>query len=41
LRAGLAVDKGRLLGLPLYTPAEGFAALKNWELVRAEAESAT
>ncbi|KKM69851.1 hypothetical protein LCGC14_1446540, partial [marine sediment metagenome] len=26
---------------PLYTPPEGLAALKNWELVRAEAESAT
>lgn len=39
LRAGLAVEKARRLGLPLYTPPEGLAALKDWELMRAESES--
>ena len=38
LRGGLAVDKARLLGLPLYTPPEGLAALKDWEQKRAEEE---
>lgn len=39
LRAGLAVEKARQLGLPLYTPSEGLAALNYWEQMRAEAES--
>lgn len=38
LRAGLAVEKARRLGLPLYTPSEGLAALKALELKRAETE---
>lgn len=38
-RAGLSVEKAKQLGLPLYTPSEGLAALKLWEQKRAESES--
>jgi dTDP-4-dehydrorhamnose reductase len=38
-RAGLSVEKAKQLGLPLYSPLEGLAALKLWEHKRAESES--
>jgi dTDP-4-dehydrorhamnose reductase len=38
-RAGLSVEKAKQLGLPLYSPSEGLAALKLWEHKRAESES--
>ena len=41
LRAGLSVEKAKQLGLPLYSPLEGLAALKLWELKRATENSET
>jgi dTDP-4-dehydrorhamnose reductase len=38
-RAGLSVEKAKQLGLPLYTPLEGLAALKLWEQKSADTES--